>query len=69
MTREEMKLLYAKDALRSGHIDIMFDKIDDFESRTCENCKYLDRHCYNMQSVAFNQIPEKTDGCNKWESK
>ena len=49
--------------------------IDDFESRTCENCKYLDGHvdtiltCTNMKfgSCTFGNKVHLDFGCNMFE--
>ncbi len=51
---------------------------DDFESRTCENCKFYFIHmqygqgmqCKNHDSDMHQvKITSKDFGCNKWETK
>ena len=48
---------------------------DDFESMTCENCKFNETEsyclsvCINPHSIAYNRNTANNDGCNKWEKK
>jgi hypothetical protein len=78
MTREQYKAkceMYVE-IEDSGAKDLrrFIDKIfNDFESRTCKNCKYFkdDMYCYLMFADFNNKkyfLP-KDFGCNKWESK
>lgn len=45
---------------------------DDFESRTCKNCKqYINYHklCRQDVSIFGESFLNKDFGCNKWEKK
>ncbi len=43
---------------------------DDFESRTCENCKHYNNMCeYGITAPLFSEITYKDFGCNKFERK
>jgi len=69
MTREELKEMTYEDILEYIH---------DFESRTCENCKYyiFDKYyyycnndlCYDNGMNDVREV-EKDFGCNKFERK
>ena len=60
---------------------VVVNKIyDDFESRTCDNCKWFDidesidpnNHfgwCNNKESCCVSNICTLSFGCNEWESK
>ena len=61
-------------------IDIFIDKIyDDFENRTCENCKYYkeeESYCKNEENEVFEfdnykkmKVPDWKFGCNRFERK
>lgn len=58
-------------------IESFVDKIyDDFESRTCENCEYIDYrglwpYCGASDSNVYDILEQDvhTFGCNKWETK
>ena len=82
MTREEAKHLFYKinmSSVRRGEYPVesakeTIDKIyDDFESRTCENCKYnlngIECNC-NESVVEWLDTDTFPDfGCNKFERK
>lgn len=68
MTRDEAKYLFSK-----CKSDFIIDKMYDyFESRTCENCKYLDMDliCTNEDTPCCSEYSGRYDNfnCNKWES-
>lgn len=79
MAREEVKS-YIDDyepVYPNAVKDIIDDIYDDFESRTCENCKYYFIHmlkademqCKNHNSFTHQSAVIKSDGCNKHERK
>lgn len=61
--------------------ELVNDIYDDFESRTCDNCKYgenkdtggnvvyIMRKCKNKESMVFEQYVDNKDGCNNWSKK
>ena len=79
MTRESIKIILAREALLMSEynsktildgentlrvIDMIFD---DFESRTCENCKYF---LSSYQYVCETEWTDKSEfSCAKWEPK
>jgi hypothetical protein len=87
MTRESSKILLAREALLMGEASgrtmldgdatlAVIDEIyDDFESRTCESCRYaikrgfMDKICDNESGIAYDVVVKTTDGCNKWATK
>ena len=56
---------------KGREIDIFIDEIyDDFESRTCRNCKYFIKDkfvCCNSKAPTIVQINEDSFGCSKFE--
>jgi len=71
----DMCHILRKDVLK--HVDKIYD---DFESRTCENCKFYGaeherishpnyRTCINTDSFTYMQEPHYEDGCNKFKRK
>ena len=76
MTREEAK----EDVLGYVHMEdydsvceFIDERYDDFESRTCENCKHWNKT--NEIAVSFDcnrwhgsVMTSKDFGCNKWEA-
>ena len=74
MTREEHKEYNAENypaSVLTWLNDATDRAYDDFESRTCENCKYLINHGYGWAECRkfgkeFQQI---SFGCNKWEAR
>jgi len=75
MTREEARL-YA-DSYMGVYGGRLVDEIvqtifDEFESRTCENCKYIKGKDKTSECV-FGYLPdnmyEYDFGCNKWEKR
>jgi hypothetical protein len=85
MTRESIKeenksnaqsIPYGEWGIFQEDVEYIIDKIyDDFESRTCENCKhYINKpiisYCNNDNSMAYNLEENlvRSDGCNKWET-
>jgi len=82
MTREKaQEELYSyvyDDSLESGHLtaDLITKIYDDFESRTCDNCKWLTDlgFCVNLKSIGngkdrFEDSIKSDIGCNKFERK
>lgn len=74
MTREEAKQL--NQILDFDGMDELLDEIyDDFESRTCENCKHWNANTKHKlvgscsASENFRGGCLKNFGCNKWEAK
>jgi hypothetical protein len=89
MTREGSKILLARDALMMGEasgrtildgdatLHIIDQIYDDFESRTCESCKYSKTHkgktiedgveCSNQ--YMYRKFLLKDFGCNLYERK
>ena len=83
MTREEAKQLKYRRSKQSESIsfdrlDFMLDEIyDDFESRTCANCKYKDADlCTNIEVNNFFPLSQEGNefllepenfGCNQWK--
>ena len=70
MTREEAKKsLYYKLQFDTLNINDFIDIIyDDFESRTCENCKRCqDEVCVNSDSLLCADFVQPGFGCNKFE--
>jgi len=71
MTREEAKELYTPKS--TYHMKMHFiDKIyDDFESRTCESCKYAEESDtgYEYYCTKHNEYENSYMSCNKWEQK
>ncbi len=65
--------------LLANHVEMGIEMIfDDFESRTCENCKHCENvglvldpilKCYNEKSVLEDFVVSKDFGCNKFERK
>lgn len=50
--------------------DKIVDRIfDDFESRTCENCKYYHQNYLCLEVGNGDFEPDKYFGCNKFISK
>jgi len=77
MTREEAKDLFRIDIDSYGKVKSPISKVDkiydDFESRTCENCKYnlngIECNC-NESVVEWLDTDTFPDfGCNKFERK
>ena len=78
MTREEAKNTGWMQGSRKG-LDNIIDAIyDDFESRTCSNCKHYHRRiktgsegfCNNSNNLECEYIYNDLEfGCNKWEQK
>ena len=80
MTREEahskVDMLGQYTGFAEAH-SFIEDVYDDFESRTCENCKhfnildYTESHgrCKNRSLTVHNRQVPKSFGCNKWERK
>lgn len=80
MTREEAKL-YADNhmGIYGGRLvdEVVQTIFNDFESRTCENCKHkhipmVDKgsiYCYYYHSPIYDSIVETDFGCNKFERK
>ena len=84
MTREETKSFYSElcsefDAVKSTVYSVVDKIYDDFESRTCKNCKHFQVYddskmlgeCINKESIAFTSCEAiyGDDGCNKFERK
>lgn len=88
MTREELiesldeQWSYTIDSYYRGLNDdwikeVLIPYLDDFESRTCGNCKWFNVLDYNKNygrcksrilTVHNKQVP-KDFGCNKWEAR
>lgn len=78
MTREEAKIKEANYYISPYKmIDIIYD---DFDSRTCENCKYvharlnsfgqiIDYMCHNDMSPIETECVKSDFGCNMFEKK
>ena len=65
----------SESTIESYSVKKIIDSIyDDFENRTCENCKYYDSFnessgmCANI-SIQFVNAVDSDFGCNKWELK
>ena len=65
----------SESTIESYSVKKIIDSIyDDFENRTCENCKYYDSFnessgmCANI-SIQFVNAVDSDFGCNGWESK
>ena len=82
MTREEAKDLILNSVpkewtMRKYNLEYNIDTIyDEFESRTCNNCKYYKRYNYNDMRCSLRVIEcqayennYKDFGCNKFEIK
>lgn len=72
MDREEAhKIYYPISGVNlSGEKDLIDKIYDDFESRTCESCEYLEILCENEESIVFEMAINRKDfGCNKWKQK
>ena len=78
MTREELNSIRNNCKNDDCVVEILFDKINDFESRTCENCKeYIQEHTdiwtckigvCDDKFFECNYV-DKDFGCNNWEEK
>ena len=77
MTKEELIHMYNKYS-KSAIFDILIKTIDDFESRTCENCIFfkIGRWDKDIPSNYFCSVNRhctgfdyKDFGCNKFERK
>jgi len=68
--------------MASNDVKLLIDKIfDDFESRTCENCKHWDEddtgygyklgYCEKDVGNGFtiDNVTQHSFGCNRWEQK
>ena len=77
MTKEEVKqLIYDKrDDKDKIHLLSLFsfieDIYDDFESRTCENCKHQEGIGCEVYPSAWNwfSLNESEFSCNQWKAK
>ena len=77
MNREEVKqLIYDKrDDTDKIHLLSLFSVIediyDDFEARTCENCKHQEGIGCEVYPAAWNwfSLNESEFSCNQWEAK
>ena len=64
-----------KQSLHEAKMELINKIYDDFESRTCESCKYaikegfLDKVCDNESGIAYDVVVKTTDGCSKWETR
>lgn len=76
MTREEAKKLFHKD--NSKAYDVINEIYDDFESRTCESCKFFKIIAHNPMGISAQPVPtcimtnrvKYSNGfCDEWESK
>ena len=82
MTREEAKnqfsnellkraLGFKKGKLKIGAVYKIIDDIyNDFENRTCKNCRYFDYEkfiCFNGKAPSILHINEDYFGCNKFK--
>ena len=79
MTREDTVRNIIEDWQENGiTLSEMLNKVyDEFESRTCDNCKYsieleFGTHkgvefCHNDNSICQDLIVTQDDGCNKFE--
>ena len=57
--------------------EMLYDTIQRYENRTCENCKYWNRRsnksydtkniCSNEHINTFNHTFDADFGCNKWK--
>ena len=70
MTREQAKERIPHLGCYNGDVFRVIEAIyDDFESRTCENCKwYINRGCGKIIENCIFPLPYNF-GCNKWEKK
>lgn len=74
MTREEAKELYTPKSTYPMKMRFIDKIYDDFESRTCEGCRYFQEGiCYNTAVCLMNGgeyiLIAKEFSCNKWEQK
>ena len=75
MTREEAERIAKAQDIGIGSkftSEFISDIYDDFESRTCENCRYYNskyEYCDNSNSVCNHLVVDidKDFGCNKFE--
>ena len=74
MTREEEEIISNQsDSILALSVEIekLHKEIDDFESRTCENCRYCDEfkddilHCTYFEQF----FPTEIGKCDKWENR
>ena len=73
MTREEEIISNQSDSILALSVEIekLHKEIDDFESRTCENCRYCDEfrddilHCNYFEQF----FPTEIGKCDKWENR
>jgi len=74
MNREEaLETFWVSEAGAIGEA-IVHEIYDDFESRTCENCKHWSKEkkqCLNVESIAYTsqEAIYYDDGCNKFVRK
>lgn len=82
MTREEAKELFEKasdsslnyldsaEAVSISQVEIILNEIyDDFENRTCENCKHTATLGKNIACNLLSYWVSNDFYCKKWESK
>lgn len=79
MTREEAKELFRDDVDSYGKPKKIMTKIDNihdyFESRACENCKFLNVGPYDICPIVeplsrqYLDYDESTFSCNRWRLK
>ena len=79
MTREEEIISNQSDSILalSAEIEKLHKEIDDFESRTCESCRYLNEYGRCLGGViptseVVNGVDvsiSDTFNCNKWENR
>ena len=78
MTREEAQDRWIKSNNSFDTLTLVNDIYDDFESRTCENCKhYSSGYCPANVFYIYNELIDKDEeihlqcnkdfGCNKFE--
>ena len=67
----ERAMGFKKGKLKIGAVYKIIDDIyDDFESRTCKNCKYFIKDkfvCCNSKAPTIVQINDDSFGCSKFE--
>lgn len=71
MTREEAKRVNVLPGMVNSDIvkKVINEIYDDFESRTCESCKYHTKDLLCSLGICHFEINTDPDifGCNKWE--
>ena len=75
MTRQDVNdkiydLTYQREITETEIYELTHKMLDDFESRTCENCKYQQHEvCVNDESPMRGDFVSVDYGCNKFEPK